>query len=108
MEWFTTLPEVDELETAEEFLHHFAVAFDPEQVRVSRLHIMHQFHTRLQRMTLSVALPEADRFALAQQLLTESYQQFHQQEARVNSSLQVYQRLEPCFIPISALQEVQP
>ena len=100
MEWFTSLPEVDELETAEEFLHHFAVAFDPEQVRVSRLHIMHQFHTRLQRMSLSVSL--------AQQLLSESYQQFHQQEARIHSSLQVYQRLEPCFIPLSALQEVQP
>ena len=65
MDWFTSLPDIDELETAEEFLEYFVVSFEAAQVRVSRLHIMHQFHTRLQRMNFSVTLPEADRMTLA-------------------------------------------
>ncbi len=108
MDWFTSLPDIDELETAEEFLEYFDVPFEADQVRVSRLHIMHQFHTRLQRMNFSVTLPEADRMTLARQLLEESYQQFHHQEVRKHSSLQVYQRQEPCFIPLEQLMEVQP
>ena len=41
MDWFTSLPDIDELETAEEFLEYFDVPFEAAQVRVSRLHIMH-------------------------------------------------------------------
>ena len=108
MDWFTSLPDIDELETAEEFLEYFDVPFEADQVRVSRLHIMHQFHTRLQRMSFSVELPEADRMALARQLLEESYHQFEDQDVRRHSSLQVYQRQEPIFIPFSQLMEVHP
>ena len=105
MEWFLTLPGVDELETAEEFLAHFQLPFETEQVRISRLHIMHRFHQALSAADGS-ALDEAGRFALAQQLLAEAYQTFHHQPVRGNSSLKVYQRLEPFFIPLSQLQEV--
>jgi nitrogenase-stabilizing/protective protein len=106
MEWFLTLPGVDELETAEEFLSHFELAFDTEQLRISRLHIMHRFHQALSQAD-GESLDEAGRFALAQQLLGEAYQTFHHQPVRGNSSLKVYQRLEPFFIPLSQLQEVR-
>lgn len=106
MEWFLTLPGVDELETAEEFLAHFQLPFETEQVRISRLHIMHRFHQALSTAD-AASLDEVGRFALAQQLLREAYQTFHHQPVRGNSSLKIYQRMEPFFIPLSQLQEVR-
>ena len=106
MEWFTSLPDIDELETAEDFLDYFSVPFDPAQVRVCRLHIMHRFH-----QALSVACAPDDgpgRQALAARLLAEAYQAFAGIPVREQSSLRVYQRLEPQFVPLSALCEVMP
>ncbi len=42
MEWFLALDGVDELESAEDFLNHFSVEYQPEKVRVIRLHLMHR------------------------------------------------------------------
>ena len=42
------LPEdLRDLETAEEFLEHFAIPYDAQVVRVSRLHILQRFHDYL-------------------------------------------------------------
>ncbi len=42
------LPEdLGDLETAEEFLEHFAIPYDPQVVRVARLHILQRFHDYL-------------------------------------------------------------
>ena len=38
-----------ELESAEDFLSYFAVPFDPDLVRVCRLHILQRFHDYLAR-----------------------------------------------------------
>ena len=74
MEWLESLDGIDELESAEAFLDYFGVAYDPAQVRISRLHIMHRFH-----QALSVACAPDDgpgRQALAARLLAEAYQAF--------------------------------
>lgn len=39
--------ELAHLETAEEFLDHFGIAYDAERVRVARLHILQRFHDYL-------------------------------------------------------------
>lgn len=106
MEWLESLDGIDELESAEAFLDYFGVAYDPAQVRISRLHIMHRFH-----QALSVACAPNDvpgRQALAARLLAEAYQAFAGIPVREQSSLRVYQRLEPQFVPLSALCEVMP
>lgn len=106
MDWFTSLPGVDELESAEDFLDFFNVSYDPEQVRINRLHIMHQFNQKLRRSDAQQCHCESDRHLLARTLLEESYRNFHHQEAKTHSTLQVYQRLAPSFVPFSALTEV--
>jgi nitrogenase-stabilizing/protective protein len=36
-----------QLSTAEEFLEHFGIAYDPHRVQVARLHILQRFHEYL-------------------------------------------------------------
>lgn len=105
MEWFMSLEGVSELESAEDFLHHFCVPHDPAQVRHLRLHLMHGFHQRLAELS-SVPPDAAGRFALAQGVLTAVYQGLAQGCVAEQSSLRVYRRLDPLFIPLSSLSEV--
>lgn len=106
MEWLESLAGIEELESAEAFLDYFGVAYDPAQVRISRLHIMHRFHQALCGAAAPEELP--GRHALAARLLAEAYQAFAGIPVREQSSLRVYQRLEPQFVPLSALREVRP
>ena len=105
MEWFMSLEGVSELESAEDFLHHFCVPHDPAQVRHLRLPLMHGFHQRLAELS-AVPPDEAGRFALAQGVLTAVYQGLAQGCVAEQSSLRVYRRLDPLFIPLSSLSEV--
>lgn len=107
MDWFTALEGVDELETAEDFLDFFEIEYDPEQVRINRLHIMHRFNQKLTQASTERCVSANDRYLLAQSLLGECYATFHKQEARLHSSMNVYKRLEPSFVPLSQLQGVR-
>lgn len=106
MDWFTSLPGIDELETAEEFLEFFGIAYDANQVRVNRLHIMHRFNLQLSKADLSHCYSEADRHLLAGKLLKDCYDKFDSHSLKENSTLSVYRRLDPSFVPFSALMEV--
>lgn len=106
MDWFTSLEGVDELETAEAFLSHFGVSFDPVQVRSKRLHIMHHFHQLLRKANPERCSTEQDRFLLAKTLLQDSYQVFDHQAVKDKSTLGVYSRLHPSFVSMTDLMEV--
>lgn len=103
MDWFTSLDGVDELETAEAFLSHFGVSFDPVQVRSKRLHIMHHFNQALRHANAERCLSAQDRFLLAKTLLEDSYQTFDHQAVKEHSTLGVYNRLHPSFVPMTEL-----
>ncbi len=62
-----------DLETAEEFLDHFAIPYDPQVVRVSRLHILQRFHDYLTQAddTGEEGLPTAMRA-----LMLRAYEDF--------------------------------
>ena len=70
-----------------------------------RLHLMHGFHQRLAELG-AVPPDAAGRFALAQGELTAVYQGLAQGCVAEQSSLRVYRRLDPLFIPLSSLSEV--
>lgn len=106
MDWFTSLDGVDELETAEAFLSHFGVEFDPVQVRSKRLHIMHHFNQALKKANHERCLTEQDRFLLAKTLLQDSYRAFDQHAVKEISTLGVYTRLNPSFVGMNQLMEV--
>ncbi len=66
---------LEELVSAEDFLSHFGVPFDPAVVHVSRLHILQRYHDYLAQ----AGEPQGDdatRFAGYKALLERAYQDF--------------------------------
>ncbi|MEA9393247.1 nitrogenase-stabilizing/protective protein NifW [Acerihabitans sp. TG2] len=117
MEWFSALPGIDELNTAEAFFEYFELEWDPTVVRAKRLHIMHEFHRRLvQVIDVPSSADNVDGqdprdsacWSMAQHLLSESYRHFLQGNLAATSGLSIYQRHQPCFVPWSQLTEVLP
>ncbi|MBK1690630.1 nitrogenase-stabilizing/protective protein NifW [Ectothiorhodospira mobilis] len=86
--------ELQALESAEDFLEHFAIPHDPEVVRVHRLHILQRFHDYLQ------AGPPPDGDLQAQRdhgraLLLRAYTDFVHSDARTEQVFAVFRRSPP-------------
>ncbi|MBI5331463.1 MAG: nitrogenase-stabilizing/protective protein NifW [Betaproteobacteria bacterium] len=95
---------LDDLESAEDFLNYFGIAFDPAVVHVNRLHILQRYHNYLAR---AGALPQAEaprREAYAAHL-ARAYQDFVQSDALTEKVFKVFHMHEPqtAFVPLSAI-----
>jgi nitrogenase-stabilizing/protective protein len=86
--------DLDELESAEDFLTYFGIAFDPAVVQVNRLHILQRFHDYLGEID---ELPDsADaRFRLYADLLRGAYRDFVGSDARTEKVFRVFRMHEP-------------
>jgi len=101
-------PELRELETAEEFLVHFEIPYDPQVVRVSRLHILQRFHDYLAQ---AEDTEEAARPAAIKSLLTRAYEDFVRSDPltervfKVLKDAQAKPEAPPgrVFVPLSAV-----
>ncbi len=95
---------LEELESAEDFLNYFGVAFDPAVVHVNRLHILQRYHNYLAK---SADLPHAEtaRRQLYTDLLTRAYQDFVVSDALTEKVFKVFHMHEPqtAFVPLSSL-----
>ena len=95
---------LDELESAEDFLNHFGIAFDASIVHVNRLHILQRYHNYLAQ---AGALPEseAEQRAVYTTLLTRAYQDFVESDALTEKVFKVFHMHEPqtAFVPLSAI-----
>jgi nitrogenase-stabilizing/protective protein len=106
-------PELGELETAEEFLAHFAVRYDPHVVRVSRLHILQRFHDYLAQ---AEDPGEAATLAAIKDLLVRAYEDFVRSDPltervfKVLKAAQARPEAPPgrVFVPLSAITRRQP
>jgi nitrogenase-stabilizing/protective protein len=85
---------LDELESAEDFLSFFSVAFEPAVVHVNRLHILQRFHDYLDDAGEMPAEPAA-RFAAYAALLARAYQDFVTSDARTEKVFRVFHMHEP-------------
>jgi nitrogenase-stabilizing/protective protein len=95
------------LSSAEEFLDFLKVPYDPQVVRVNRLHILKRFHDYIGQSGLpgeldSVALGDAYARALAQ-----AYGDFVASNAVTEKVFKVFQRAESSkkasFVPLTAV-----
>lgn len=86
--------DLDELETAEDFMRYFGIGFDPARVQVNRLHILQRFHDYLSE---SDELPEAagGRFRYYADCLERAYQDFVTSDARTEKVFRVFRMHEP-------------
>lgn len=82
---------LSELESAEDFLVHFGVAFDPAVVQVHRLHILQRFHDYLAQAGVMPADVE-ERWRLYAGLLAGAYADFVRSDARTEKVFRVFRR----------------
>ncbi len=97
--------ELDNLESAEDFLNYFGLEYDPSVVHVNRLHILQRFHDYLSKG--QDALPEEDdaRREVYQRLLSRAYQDFVESDALTEKVFKVFhlQGAQETFVPIDGL-----
>ncbi|MGB5735235.1 MAG: nitrogenase-stabilizing/protective protein NifW [Thiohalocapsa sp.] len=98
--------DLDELESAEDFLTYFKVDFDPAVVHVNRLHILQRFHDYLAGI---VEEPDSvgARFALHADLLRGAYQDFVTSDARTEKVFRVFHMNEPPHAEVSLNELMQ-
>lgn len=95
---------LDELESAEDFLNYFGVAFDPSVVHVSRLHILQRYHDYIARE----GEPQGDdkaRFAGYHTYLEQAYLDFVESTPLDEKVFKVFRMHEPqvTFVPVESL-----
>jgi nitrogenase-stabilizing/protective protein len=95
---------LEELESAEDFLNYFGVAFDAAVVHVNRLHILQRYHNYL---AAAGAMPEAEaaRRETYAALLGRAYQDFVASDALTEKVFKVFHMHEPqtTFVPLSSI-----
>lgn len=91
--------DLDELNSAEDFLDYFGVEYDPAVVHVNRLHILQRFHDYIQGID---DMPDEDetRRVLYTGLLTSAYSDFVQSDALTEKVFKVFRMNEPMTVEV--------
>ena len=94
------LVDLDDLESAEDFLAFFGVAYDPAVVQVNRLHILQRFHDYLARLEAK-GEPSREQYRLS---LEQAYGDFVRSNAITEKVFRVLKRASGIStIPLSAI-----
>ena len=92
--------DLDDLESAEDFLRYFGVPYNAQVVQVHRLHILQRFHDYLGQNC--GAEPTRDEY---RQWLTRAHADFVASDARTEKVFEVFRRQAGIAnIPLSALR----
>ncbi len=91
--------DLDELNTAEDFLDYFGIPFALSRVQVNRLHILQRFHDYL---AASEPLPDSvdARFRCYVECLHTAYQDFVTSDAQTEKVFRVFHLHEPRQVSI--------
>ena len=91
--------EMEELETAEDFLDYFGIEYDPSVVHVNRLHILQRFHDYLAEVEEMPA--DADqRRTLHGDLLAGAYRDFVTSDALTEKVFRVFHMHGPRSVTV--------
>ncbi|MBK1647204.1 nitrogenase-stabilizing/protective protein NifW [Rhabdochromatium marinum] len=96
------LEDLDELETAEDFLDYFRIPYEPAIVQVKRLHILQRFHDYIAQIDCMPA-EGAERFALHRDLLQGAYRDFVHSDAKTEKVFRVFQSQPPVTVGLDGL-----
>jgi nitrogenase-stabilizing/protective protein len=95
------LDDLEELESAEDFLQYFELPYDPSIVHVNRLHILQRFHDYLDQGKAQLPDDKGALHAIHKQLLARAYQDFVDSDARTEKVFKVFKMSEPQTVFIS-------
>ena len=95
---------MEDLESAEDFLNYFGIAFDPAVVHVNRLHILQRFHDYIARNG-DLPADEGERRMTLARLLAQAYGDFVCSDALTEKVFKVFRMHEPqtAFVPMTAI-----
>lgn len=84
------IEELEELESAEDFLQYFELDYEPSVVHVNRLHILQRFHDYLQKAADNMPQEESAMKAVYSKLLERAYQDFVVSDAQTEKVFKVF------------------
>jgi nitrogenase-stabilizing/protective protein len=100
--------DLEDLESAEDFLQYFAIAYDPSVVHVNRLHILQRFHDYLLQASDSMPNDEPAKRAVYTKLLERAYQDFVESDAQTEKVFKVFNmgigEPETAFVPLTDIK----
>lgn len=108
------LDTLNSLETAEDFLDHFAIPYDQRVIDVNRLHILQRLHDRLAKADLETM--DEDRLSETfSAFLADAYQDFVTSDARTEKVFKVFHQDKPqvgvhgqTMVPLGDIRGVPP
>ena len=97
------IEQMEELESAEDFLDFFAVPYDPAVVNVNRLHILQRFHDYLR------GAGQKPEFETWRGLLARAYDDFVHSTPQAEGVFRVFKRAQGiATVPITSIGRAQP
>ena len=96
--------DLGDLTSAEDFLDHFGIEYEPRIVAVHRLHILQRFHDYLEKVGVTPE-EEGARFEVHAHLLKTAYQDFVDSTAAAEKVFKVFRSEDASrsFVPLSHL-----
>lgn len=92
--------DLDDLESAEDFLNYFEIPFDASVVHVNRLHILQRYHDYLSKQEAGKA-PDYEAY---RKWLTLAYEDFVSSSAQQEKVFAVFRKADgSSFMPLSSL-----
>ncbi len=98
--------ELEELESAEDFLQYFELDYEPSVVHVNRLHILQRFNTYLTQAEDQLPEDEDEKKLIYKNLLARAYQDFVESDALTEKVFKVFKMSEPStgFVSLGDIQ----
>ena len=100
--------EIEDLESAEDFLQYFAVDYEPSVVHVNRLHILQRFHDYLLQASDNMPAEEQAKRTVYKKLLERAYQDFVESDAQTEKVFKVFNmgigEPETAFVPLTDIK----
>jgi nitrogenase-stabilizing/protective protein len=99
--------EMEELESAEDFLQYFQLEYEPSVVHVNRLHILQRFHDYLQNAGDDMPENEPAKRAVYSKLLLRAYQDFVESDAQTEKVFKVFSMAEASQTAFVSLSDIK-
>jgi nitrogenase-stabilizing/protective protein len=100
--------DLEDLESAEDFLQYFAIDYEQSIVHVNRLHILQRFHDYLLQASDSMPVDEQAKRAVYTKLLERAYQDFVESDAQTEKVFKVFNmgigEPETAFVPLTDIK----
>jgi nitrogenase-stabilizing/protective protein len=97
--------DMDELQSAEEFLEYFSIDYAQEIVHINRLHILQRFHDYIEQVD-SLPKEEDTLHTLYKDLLQGAYEDFVRSDALTEKVFKVFHMhgSQQIFVPLADLK----